>query len=211
MAASYDQICKQLKEIGISHKLDKDASGNKIIRVGFRPQKYINSDGDKYINVIIELLEEGQFIKIYAPQLYNYDGLNKYSVFQTCVMISWLTKMAQYEYDVRSNEIRLIIEWPLEDAILTTRQLKRALLYIPLFADDYHDTFVKSMATGEIEFADASDDIFTQLRKSLINMEPAKQEETLLNLSRLRSERSSLLFHGDNDKIMTALVPILEG
>jgi hypothetical protein len=41
--------------------------------------------------------------------------------------ISWETKMLQWEYDPSDGEIRAIIEFPLEDSILTERQFNRCL------------------------------------------------------------------------------------
>jgi hypothetical protein len=41
--------------------------------------------------------------------------------------ISWETKMLQWEYDPSDGEIRAIIEFPLEDSMLTERQFNRCL------------------------------------------------------------------------------------
>jgi hypothetical protein len=41
--------------------------------------------------------------------------------------ISWETKMLQWEYDPSDGEIRAIIEFPLEDSILTEKQFNRCL------------------------------------------------------------------------------------
>lgn len=79
--------------------------------------------------IVIALEEDGEFFKIYAPQVLS--GLKDHPhlgvALQTLLTISWETKMLQWEYDPSDGEVRAIIEFPLEDSLLTERQFLRCL------------------------------------------------------------------------------------
>jgi hypothetical protein len=64
--------------------------------------------------------------------------------------ISWETKMLQWEYDPSDGEIRAIIEFPLEDSILTERQFHRCLSGLIQIVDSIAIPRLKEvMETGE--------------------------------------------------------------
>lgn len=88
--------------------------------------------------IVIELEEEGEFFKLFAPRLLTgvQDHPYKEAILQTMLCISWETKMLQWEYDPTDGEIRAIIEFPLEDASLTERQFYRCLGGLVELVDD---------------------------------------------------------------------------
>ena len=146
MATTIEQISEFLESEGIHFGAD----GN-IIRTGFKTEKYRDPDGDEAVRIVISLEENGEFIKIVAPMVYKYpDGPHKAVLFQLLLMISWQTKMLQYEYDVSDGEVRAIIEFPLEDADLTKTQLMRCLRWIARATDKHHDEVVAAMTKGEL-------------------------------------------------------------
>jgi hypothetical protein len=78
--------------------------------------------------IVISVLEDGEFVKMYTPQLLQIkDHRFKGVVFQTLLNIAWQVKMLRYQYDVTDGEVRAAIELPLEDAPLTERQFNRCL------------------------------------------------------------------------------------
>lgn len=146
MAATIEQISEFLK----SEDLHFEADGN-IIRTGYQTENYRDPDGDEGVRIVICLEEKGEFIKIVAPMVYKYpDGPHKAALFQLLLMISWRTKMLQYEYDVNDGEVRAIIEFPLEDAELTKTQLMRCLRWIAKATDKHHGDIVAAMTKGEL-------------------------------------------------------------
>ncbi len=79
--------------------------------------------------IVVQLDEEGNFFRVFAPQIlmgvqeHPYKG----AILQTMLAISWETKMLQWEFDPSDGEVRAIVEFPLEDSILTERQFNRCL------------------------------------------------------------------------------------
>jgi hypothetical protein len=109
---------------------------------------------------VIHLAEEGEFLRIMAPGAYSYpDGPHKAAVFQTMLMIGWAKKMIQYEYDMSDGEVRAIIEFPLEDATLTKKQLMRCLHGIAGLVDESHEHVVAAMTNGELPKPEDDEDM----------------------------------------------------
>jgi len=155
MAATVEQIAGFLKEDGLNFKVDGDR-----ILTGFRTHHYKAHDGDAGISLVIRLEEDGEFLKIIAPRVYSYpDGPHKAVLFQLLLMISWDTKMIQYEYDMSDGEVRAIIEFPLEDATLTKNQLMRCLHGIAGLVDDNHENVVTAMTKGELPNPDEGEEM----------------------------------------------------
>lgn len=159
MAATIELIADYLNQEGLKFRVDEDR-----ILTGFHTHHYRDSDGDEGISLVIRLEEDGEFLKIIAPKVYSYpDGPHKGVLFQLLLMISWGTKMIQYEYDVRDGEVRAIIEFPLEDALLTKKQLCRCLHGIAGLVDENHDKVVAAMEKGELPKPDEDDESMAAL------------------------------------------------
>jgi hypothetical protein len=154
MATTIEQISEFLESEDLHFEVDEN-----IIRTGFKTDNYRDSDGDEGVRIVIALEENGEFIKIVAPMVYKYpDGPHKAVLFQLLLMISWQTKMLQYEYDVTDGEVRAIIEFPLEDADLTKTQLMRCLRWIAKATDDHHGDIVAAMTKGELPKREESEE-----------------------------------------------------
>lgn len=146
MPTTLDQVIGHLEAEGLKYHRE-----DTFVRLGFQTSNYRTPGGDSGISLVIALEEEGEFIKIVAPGVYQYpDGPHKAVLFQLLLMISWNTKMVQYEYDVSDGEVRAIIEFPLEDATLTKKQLLRCVHAIAGLVDEYHPQVVAAMTKGEL-------------------------------------------------------------
>jgi len=153
MAATIEQISEFLKDDGLDFKID----GN-IIRTWFKTHNYRDANGNTSLGLIIRLEENGEFLKIMAPAVYKYSaGPYKAALFQVLLMVSWDTKMIQYEYDVSVGEVRANIEFPLEDSSLTQKQLMRCLHSIAGIVDENHGKVVAVIERGELPEADDGD------------------------------------------------------
>jgi len=132
-------------------KYDHDA-GDCYIRTGFKTEHYANHEGRKSLRIIIELVEGGEFIKFMAPKAYNIpkdaSSFHKMALFQTLLHISYRTKMVQFEYDPGDGEIRANIEFPLEDALLTQKQMSRCLSCLTGVMDHYHEQINDAIHSG---------------------------------------------------------------
>jgi hypothetical protein len=120
MGVTLQQIATYLDNQGLKYCLSEDDA------------QIITGVESTYVEqflIVIQLDEEGEFFKLFAPDLISGLKTHRYKeeILQTLLSISWKTKMLQWEYDAEDGEIRAIIEFPLEDALLTERQFFRCL------------------------------------------------------------------------------------
>ena len=144
MATSYEIIKQYLKDEGHSF-----ISNEKYIETTISTENYQNYDSTKLLSIVIKLEEDGQTVKVIAPYVYRFkfkSGSNlKVSLFQALLEISWKTKFVQFEYDSNDGEIRGIVEFPIEDAEFTKKQLIRAIESLSSVIDLYHEEITKSL------------------------------------------------------------------
>lgn len=149
MATSPSQIAQLLEQEGIKHTLSEDG---RHISMTFETRNYRDSSGRNALRIIILTEDNGNFIKFFVPAAYKCDpGLNSYnrlSLFQVLLHISWMTKMLQFEYDPDDGEIRMMIEFPIEDSVLTRRQLARCISCIFVATETYHENIVDALEHG---------------------------------------------------------------
>jgi hypothetical protein len=143
MAATLEQISTYLDKIGWKYRVDK---GQNRILTGVYAENM-----DEFL-IVIQLEEDGEFFELFAPRVLS--GVNghphKSAILQTMLCIAWETKMLQWEYDPSDGEIRAIIEFPLEDAILTERQFNRCLYSLIELVDEIALPRLKTvMETGQ--------------------------------------------------------------
>ncbi|MDD1417077.1 YbjN domain-containing protein [Dolichospermum sp. ST_con] len=120
MAANITQIAKYLDNLGWDYRCDEEE--DRIITG-------VEAENIEDFLIVVQLDEEGKFFRLFAPQVLAQvkDHPHKDAILQTMLAISWETKMLQWEYDPSDGEIRAIIEFPLEDSMLTERQFNRCL------------------------------------------------------------------------------------
>jgi hypothetical protein len=130
----------------------------------FRTSTYIDKGGDYILPIIILLEEDGRFIKMFVPNCYSYKD-TKYpkEFFQTLLTVSFHTKMLQFECDQESKTIYAMIEFPLEDAILTEKQLMRSLNSLASLIDRFDETIRLVLATGEIQIEEPREERMMEL------------------------------------------------
>jgi hypothetical protein len=120
MGANLQQIAKYLDNLGWDYRFDDEA--DRIITG-------VEADNLEDFLIVVQLDEDGKFFRVFAPQVLAgvRDHPHKAAILQTMLAISWETKMLQWEYDPSDGEIRAIIEFPLEDSLLTEKQFNRCL------------------------------------------------------------------------------------
>jgi len=143
MGATLEQIAGFLDNKEWKYRLDREES---------RILTGVYGENIEDFLIVIELDEDGEFFEIFAPRVLAgvKDHPHKTAILQSMVCISWETKMLQWEYDPSDGEIRAIIEFPLEDAILTERQFYRCLHSLVQLVDELALPRLQAvMETGE--------------------------------------------------------------
>jgi hypothetical protein len=143
MAANLEQIARYLDNLGWDYRLDEEED---------RIVTGVESEYVEDFLIVVQLDEEGRFFRLFAPQVLAgvKDHPHKAAILQTMLAISWETKMLQWEYDPSDGEIRAIIEFPLEDSILTEKQFNRCLSGLVQLVDNVALPRLKAvMETGQ--------------------------------------------------------------
>lgn len=170
MGATLQQIATYLDNAGWKYKIEEDESR---ILTGVYAEHVEN------FLIVVQLDENGEFFELFAPRVLGGVKEHPYkeAILQTMLSISWETKMLQWEYDPSDGEIRAIIEFPLEDSILTERQFNRCLHGLVQIVDELAMPRLKMvMETGE----DPGDDLEAGERLLLKLQEEAPGLLTLL-------------------------------
>jgi hypothetical protein len=120
MATNVEEIAKFLDNLGWEYQVEKE---DERIVTG------VEAENIEDFLIVVQLDEEGRFFRLFAPQVLAGVDEHPYkaAILQTMLAISWETKMLQWEYDPSDGEIRAIIEFPLEDSVLTEKQFNRCL------------------------------------------------------------------------------------
>ncbi|MCX7719117.1 MAG: hypothetical protein N2111_12050 [Candidatus Sumerlaeaceae bacterium] len=125
MAVRLDQIKGMLDELEMKYTyIPKD---NTQLGLRFVTQNYLDKNKDHSILVIIQLSENGEYLTVYCPNAYKITGRNQGVFLKLCMMIQWMTKLIQFEFDHHDGEIRPVVEFPIEDGTITARQLARCV------------------------------------------------------------------------------------
>ncbi|MEL6458819.1 MAG: hypothetical protein AAFY21_17240 [Cyanobacteria bacterium J06641_2] len=120
MAVNVQEIAEYLDQLGWDYRIDEEEE---------RIVTGVEGDNVEDFLIVVQLDEDGKFFRVFAPQVLSgvKDHPHKAAILQTMLVISWETKMLQWEYDPSDGEIRAIIEFPIEDSTLTEKQFNRCL------------------------------------------------------------------------------------
>jgi hypothetical protein len=141
----------------VAHFLDLEglryARAEHHILMGWNTDRYQDHSGTKHLTVVIQVPEDGEYVKVFVPQAFRGVNTNRHqgAFFKACMMAQWHTKMIQFEYDDSDGEVRPIIEFPLEDARLTRLQLARCVHAIVHLIDDFYPVLQRALTDGVIE------------------------------------------------------------
>ena len=114
-------------------------------------EKYRDPQGEANVLVVIQLENEGRFLKIFVPNAFTYhEGPYKAVVLQAALFVNFQSKMLQFEYDPRDGEIRAMVEFPLEDSSLTEEQFFRAFHGLCVLVEQYYP-FIHQAMLGTLD------------------------------------------------------------
>ena len=119
MPISLSQCSQLLALDGVRHHVDV---GEGVIRAVFVTRQYKNLRGEKLVIMHIETPDEGHRCRVSIPRAFAADG----DVAATCLSLCRLaadTPLVAVEYDADFEDLRLVVEVPVEDGTLTGLQL----------------------------------------------------------------------------------------
>lgn len=186
MATTVREIAGFLDERGISYEIKSDT---KIV-TGFRTKTYTNVEGENSILIVILLGEDGRYFQVYAPLAMRATGDHVDALLRACMAVQWKTKLIQFELDHGDGEIRPVVEFPLEDSPMTSKQLHRCLGGLITLLEEYYPILEKALTTGVVEFpAEPEDRMMRLMREMMRGLDPQKMQlaATIARIEELRT------------------------
>lgn len=166
MAVTLVEMEERLKEVGIQHY---DMREHYIV-FGMETEHYAAPNGENVLRLVLELTEEGQYFKLFAPRAYVITGEHVDAFLRAAAMVQWRTKLIQFEYDESDGEVRPIIEWPVQDGTVTMHQLGRSLHGIVQLVEQFHPVLERARVDGVVEFPDTKEAMIERLEALLARL-----------------------------------------
>lgn len=114
---------------------------------------YRDAEGRDLIGVQVSVEEEGGYVRILSPRLYDLPANHRYiGVFMTTVAaIAYRWKLIRCGWDPMDGEVQMEIDLPIMDGELTASQVKRALMCLVQAVGENHGVLMRAMEEGEFK------------------------------------------------------------
>ena len=182
MAMRIQDILACLDEAHLHYELHEITREPVIL---FQTNNYMGDNGIHMLLVIIQLTEDGEYIKFFTPAAYHIpDDETAYAVLKTFSIIAWQVKLVDFEIDPADGEVRPTIDFALEDGTLKTLArvidilhpyVKHALLH-----NEVHERLLHSNVReifSEFSGFEQGDSTMDDFRKRLAELQAEVEEE----------------------------------
>lgn len=152
MPTSIDEVKGFLDEYDLRSMVDESA-GVILIGFGCDPDEttYRDNDGDAHVKVVIEVMEEGGFLRVAAPFAWKLDAcIHRAAVLGVLPALQGRYKMLRFDHDPQDGELQPNVELALEDASLTSDQFHRAVQAVLRGIQRFDPVIRRAMQTGEV-------------------------------------------------------------
>lgn len=148
MAMTRQEIEEILDEMGFSYWPNDEWS----VAFGMRMEHYENPEnGENSMAVVVRLTENGEYFSMFAPMAYEVKGEHQDAFLRACAQIQWRTKLIQFEWDESDGEVRPVVEFPLEDGVITRKQFERCLSGLCQIIDTFHPALKRAAEDGVVD------------------------------------------------------------
>ncbi|MFM8578087.1 MAG: hypothetical protein ACKOCN_04710 [Planctomycetaceae bacterium] len=169
MPTTIQKICEFLDDFDLAYR---PIDGDEAIALGFGidedESSYRDRDGDPHVQLIVRLVDEGEFVAIFAPMAWCLDGCEHVPAVMTAfIAIQSQFKMIRFDFDSADGEVRPNIELPIEDAELSSRQLHRAIAGLLQVLQRFDPVIRNAMKTGIVSFTDVEESRHTNVPRDV--------------------------------------------
>jgi hypothetical protein len=114
---------------------------------------YRDKDGDLSMFVVVQLTDDGRYLRVLAPQLYDLSPCtNRAAPMEVALAVGYRTKSLCFEFDPSTSELRATLEYPLESGTFTERQLVRCIQLLIAIVDDADPVIRHAIKSGQIDW-----------------------------------------------------------
>lgn len=136
MAITMDDILTSLEEASLRYELHQITQEPVIL---FPTNNFLNESGSYLLAVVIQLTENGEYIKFFVPSAYHIpEDESAYALLKSFTIIAWQVKLLDFEVDPGDGEVRPTIDFPIEDGSITTGQIRRCCKTLARLVDIFH-------------------------------------------------------------------------
>ena len=136
MAIKMEDILMALDEANLRYSLHELTQEPVIL---FPTENYQNENRRPLLIVVIQLTEDGEYIKFFVPAAYHIPlDESAYAILKSFAIIAWQVKLLDFEVDPGDGEVRPTIDFPIEDGTLTTEQIRRCCKTLARLVDIFH-------------------------------------------------------------------------
>lgn len=181
MATSLKELEALFDTIGWKYKSNPSSSNEKdgYLYSGFPTKTYVDADDDNYVSIVFNVQENGELIKVVVPKLYSCINTQfRRAFFEVAIRNTFEKKLCFYDYDHRDGEIRMILDLPLEDAVVTEKQIRRIVKSLITLIDKNDESVRAAVTEGKLPFIDYKADLTHEISK----LSPDDQLELLVSL-----------------------------
>lgn len=175
MPTSHADLERHLDTLGLTYT-SPDAE---TIVLGFETERYVNPEGEQRVLIVCKLDEEGEFVSFFAPGAFVPPPEHLDVFLRACMIVQWETKLIQFEFDRTSSEITAVVEIPVEDSVLTERQVRRCVTGLVNLLDEFYEPLRRAAEDGEIDFSQSDDVRIESLAEFLASFPPDVLAEAL--------------------------------
>lgn len=152
MATTFDQLTTFLDEAGLDY--DAHAEHN-VIAIGFGGEPddmtYRDADGDPHVQVLVRLVERGEFCVAFVPRAWNLDGCeHRAAVCEAATRIQSKMKLIRFDLEDEGH-LQPNIEISLEKSPMCAEQLHRAIAGLLMAVRQFDPVIRHAMETGAVD------------------------------------------------------------
>ncbi len=151
MAMTFAELVGRIAEIGCDFRASREHSE---VVVAVPTSHYVDPhDGEKSLLLHVMLQEEGRMLRICVPEVYSIrDFQHRGEMSEAMLAANWRVRVASYILDETDGEVRVVSDFPLDDGVVTSKQLSRALTLTAWTVDQFDPVIREAGTTGKIDF-----------------------------------------------------------
>ena len=148
MAITEKELLNLLDQANLHYELHERTKEPVLL---YHAYNYTNTSQQSLLMIVIQLSENGEYIKFFAPSAYYIENdESSYAVLRTFTIIAWRVKMVDFELDGNDGEVRPTVDFPLEDNNISIEQIRRCCQSIAKIIDVMHPFIQHAIIQGTV-------------------------------------------------------------